>query len=162
MTSHWRWWDVILAPDAHWIGNKEYTKEIKIIDLVSLSPLKTKYEIIFKMTLGELNDPKEQYIYIYIYIYIICLMMFVEGFTATTQHNASYNDSTPNFNVQTNCNGSNTFGTFKRCSRQGLFELVSVNHSARSGIILEIYFWFSLTWTHMLCVLIRIASLRRF
>ena len=28
-------------------------------------------------------------------------------------------------------NGTNTFGTMKLCSRQGKFELMSVNHSAR-------------------------------
>ena len=35
--------------------------------------------------------------------------------------------------LQANYNGSNTFGTIKICSREGQFELVSVNHSARTG-----------------------------
>ena len=35
-----------------------------------------------------------------------------------------------NRNIQSNFNGSNTFGGMKTCSRQGSFELVSVNHSA--------------------------------
>ena len=36
-------------------------------------------------------------------------------------------------------NGSNTFGTIKICSKQGRFELISVNHSARSGGIFSIF-----------------------
>ena len=47
--------------------------------------------------------------------------------------------------MQSNFNGSNTFGARKICSRQGYFELVSVNHSARTGGKIEIYFRFSLT-----------------
>ena len=35
-----------------------------------------------------------------------------------------------------NFNGSNTFGTMKACSRQRQFDLMSVNHSARSGCII--------------------------
>ena len=45
-------------------------------------------------------------------------------------------------NIQKNFNGSNTFGTMKICSRQGKFELMSVNHSARSGGIIGIFFRF--------------------
>ena len=30
--------------------------------------------------------------------------------------------------IQSNFNGSKTFGTMKICSRQGYFELMSVNH----------------------------------
>ena len=37
------------------------------------------------------------------------------------------------FKVQSNFNGSNTFGIMKICSRQGKFELMSINHSARPG-----------------------------
>ena len=33
--------------------------------------------------------------------------------------------------MKQNFNGSNTFGTMKICSRQGLFELISVNYSTR-------------------------------
>ena len=33
--------------------------------------------------------------------------------------------------LQSNCNGSNTLGVMKIYSRQGMFELMSVNHSAR-------------------------------
>ena len=40
-------------------------------------------------------------------------------------------------------NGSNTFGTMKISSRQGKFDLMSVNHSARSGGIIGIHFRFS-------------------
>ena len=47
--------------------------------------------------------------------------------------------------IQSNFNGSNTFGTMKICSRQGQFELVSVNHSTRTGGNIEISFRFSLT-----------------
>ena len=36
-------------------------------------------------------------------------------------------------NIQSNFNGSNTFGTMKTYLRQGLFKLVTVNHRARSG-----------------------------
>ena len=46
--------------------------------------------------------------------------------------------------LQSNFNGSNTFGTMKICSRQGEFELMNVNHSARSGGIMDIFFRFSL------------------
>ena len=35
-------------------------------------------------------------------------------------------------------NGSHTFGTMKICSRQGDFELMSVNHSTRSEGIIRI------------------------
>ena len=47
--------------------------------------------------------------------------------------------------VQSNFSGSNTFGTRKICLRQGEFELMSVNHSARSRGIIGISFRFSLT-----------------
>ena len=42
--------------------------------------------------------------------------------------------------VQYNFNGSNTFGTMKICSRQRLFELLSVNHTAESGGIIDLSF----------------------
>ena len=42
--------------------------------------------------------------------------------------------------VQQNFNGSNTFGTMKICSRHGQFKLTSVNHSARSGGIIQMFF----------------------
>ena len=48
-------------------------------------------------------------------------------------------------NIQQNFNGSNSFGTMKIRSREGKFELMSVNHSARSGGIKGISFRFSLT-----------------
>ena len=35
--------------------------------------------------------------------------------------------------LQSNFNGSNNFGSMTMCSRKGLFELMSANHSARSG-----------------------------
>ena len=63
--------------------------------------------------------------------------------------------------IQLNFNGWNTFGTMKISSRQGWFEPVRVDYSARSGGIIGIYFRF-LQYEGMLCVLIRIASLRRF
>ena len=40
---------------------------------------------------------------------------------------------------------STTFGTMKICTRVGYRELMSVNHSARSGGIIGIYSRFSLT-----------------
>ena len=46
--------------------------------------------------------------------------------------------------IQSNFNGSNTFGTLKICLRQGQFELMSVNHSARSGGNIGISFLYSL------------------
>ena len=49
------------------------------------------------------------------------------------------------FHLQLNFNGSNTFGTMKICLRQGEFEQMSVNHSARPGGIIGIPFQFSLT-----------------
>ena len=50
-----------------------------------------------------------------------------------------------------NYNGLNTFGTVKMCPRQGLLELMSVNHSARSGGIIGIYFRFSLPSGYVVC-----------
>ena len=47
--------------------------------------------------------------------------------------------------IQSIFNGSNTFRTMKISSRQAKFELMSVNRSARSGGIIEIYFRFSST-----------------
>ena len=41
--------------------------------------------------------------------------------------------------VQLNCNGSNTFGTMKICSKQRWFELMIVNHSTRLGGIIGIF-----------------------
>ena len=46
--------------------------------------------------------------------------------------------------LQSNFNGLNTFGTIKICSRQGSFELMSVNHSAMLGGIIEISIRYSL------------------
>ena len=49
------------------------------------------------------------------------------------------------FNViQEESNGSNIFGTMKRCLGQELFELMSFNRSARSGGIIWISFRFPL------------------
>ena len=62
--------------------------------------------------------------------------------------------------IQSNFNGSNTFGTMKISSRQGKFEPVRVDNCARSGGIIRIFLTFYNDG--MLCVLIRIASLRRF
>ena len=43
--------------------------------------------------------------------------------------------------IQKNFNGSNTFKTMKIYSRKEYFELMSVNHSARSGdIFIGIFF----------------------
>ena len=47
--------------------------------------------------------------------------------------------------IQPNFNGLNTLGTMKICSRQGQFEVMSVNHSARSSSIIAIFFLFFLT-----------------
>ena len=44
--------------------------------------------------------------------------------------------------IQPKKNGSNTFGTMKRCWRQGLFEPMGVNRSARIGGIIRIFFQF--------------------
>ena len=44
----------------------------------------------------------------------------------------------PTMYVQSNFNGSNTFGTMKISSRQGQFEPVRVDESARSGGIIRI------------------------
>ena len=45
--------------------------------------------------------------------------------------------------IQSNFNGSNSFGTMKISSRQGLFEPMRVDYSARSGGIIGIIFQFS-------------------
>ena len=42
--------------------------------------------------------------------------------------------------IQTNFNGSNTFGTKKICLKQGKIELMRVIHSARTGDIVGIIF----------------------
>ena len=42
--------------------------------------------------------------------------------------------------IQSNFDGWKTFGTMKTSSRQGYFELMSANHSAKSGGIIGIYF----------------------
>ena len=55
----------------------------------------------------------------------------------------------------------NYSGTMKICVRQGKFEQMDVNLSARSGDIKGLYFRFS-TYESMMRVLIRIASTRRF
>ena len=47
--------------------------------------------------------------------------------------------------LQSNFNGSNTFGTMKICSRQGYFEPLGVYYRARSGGIIGISFRFSST-----------------
>ena len=47
--------------------------------------------------------------------------------------------------VQSNFNGSNTFGTMQISSRQVKFEPVRVDYSARSGGLIGISFLFSLT-----------------
>ena len=43
-------------------------------------------------------------------------------------------------NLQSNFNGSNTFGTMKISSRQGYFEPTRVDYSARSGGLIGIFF----------------------
>ena len=45
-----------------------------------------------------------------------------------------------NSRIQSNFKGSNTVGTMKICSRQGQFELMSVNHSARTRDIIGLVF----------------------
>ena len=53
--------------------------------------------------------------------------------------------------VQSNFNGSNTFGTMKISSRQGLFEAVRFDYSTRSGGIIGLSFRFSLTSRYFVC-----------
>ena len=67
--------------------------------------------------------------------------------------------------IQSNFDGSNTFGTVKICSRQRWFEPRMVTISAIPGGIVEItvgYLFVVLYYKRMLCVLIRIASSRLF
>ena len=45
--------------------------------------------------------------------------------------------------IQSNLNGSNTFGTMKISSRQGLFELLRVYYRARPGGIIGVSLRFS-------------------
>ena len=47
--------------------------------------------------------------------------------------------------IQSNFKGSNTFGTTKICSRQGLFEPLRIYYRARSGGIIWLLFRFSST-----------------
>ena len=47
--------------------------------------------------------------------------------------------------IQSNFNGSNTFGTMQISSRQGKFEPVRDDYSAKSGGLIGISFLFSLT-----------------
>ena len=70
------------------------------------------------------------------------------------------------FNGSNNANlGQCKFGTnlgqCKFCSRHGYFELMSVNHSARSGGIIGIFFRVSLILRYVV-VFIRIALSRQF
>ena len=58
------------------------------------------------------------------------IRVYVQIFTATQNQ------------LQSNFSGSNTVGTMKMCSSQGKLELTSVNHSARSGGIIGIFFDF--------------------
>ena len=54
--------------------------------------------------------------------------------------------------IQCNFNGFNIFATMKICSRQGKFELMSVNQSAKSKIvIIWISFRFSLRTRNVVC-----------
>ena len=67
--------------------------------------------------------------------------------------------------IQSNFDGSNSFGTMKICSRQRQFEPRRVTISAIPEGIMEIivgYLFGVLYYKRMLCVLIRIASSRRF
>ena len=64
--------------------------------------------------------------------------------------------------MQKNFDGLNIIGTMKICSRQGLFKRISVNHGAWSGRYRDIFVFLLHTGTCMLCVPIRMASLRRF
>ena len=53
--------------------------------------------------------------------------------------------------IQSNFNGSNTFGTKKISSRQGEFEPMRVDYSVRSGGLILISFLFSLTQRYVVC-----------
>ena len=65
--------------------------------------------------------------------------------------------------VKSNFNGSNIFWAMKFCSRHGKFELMRVNHSARSIVEnLQMSVQSSTKQWYILFVLIRIASLRGF
>ena len=61
-----------------------------------------------------------------------------------TQHFAFSRLKTNN-DIQSTFNGSNTFGTMQISSRQGKFEPMRVDYSARSGGLIGISFLFSLT-----------------
>ena len=61
-----------------------------------------------------------------------CLLPFIVLIFAMAQSN----------HVQSYFNGSNTTGTMKIYSRQGLFELMSVSDRANSGGIIAIFFDF--------------------
>ena len=63
----------------------------------------------------------------------------------TTAQNTYITQTEVSFEIQLKFNASNTFGTMKRCSGHGYFELMSVNHSATPGAIKEMSFRFSLT-----------------
>ena len=64
------------------------------------------------------------------------------------------------YHIQSNFNGSNTFGTMKISSRPGLFEPLRAYYRARPGGIIGYLFDF-IHHKGILCVLIRIASTRR-
>ena len=69
------------------------------------------------------------------------------------------------FDIKSNLDGSNPFGTMEICSRQRQFEPQRVTISAIPGGIMEIivgYLFGVLYYKRMLCVLIRIASSMRF
>ena len=78
-----------------------------------------------------------QYKFLHFYVHLEMTMDYIKTITHANAHLLK--------RIQSNFNGSNTFGTMKISSRQRYLELMSVNHSARSGGILRIYFRFSLT-----------------
>ena len=63
----------------------------------------------------------------------VILLHFIHTMNITLYFDKSH------FCKQWNSSGSNSFGTMEICSRQGKFELMSVNHSARSDGTIEIF-----------------------
>ena len=68
---------------------------------------------------------KEILPYEYFYIYLLVNLLLKVGWFTVPQ-------------IQSNFNGSNTFGTMKISSRQGLFEPLRVYYRARSGGIIGV------------------------
>ena len=81
-------------------------------------------------------------VYIYIYIYMVALLMVISPY------------------IYTNFSGSNTDGSFTTVLSNSFLSPLEKSHSCRSGITSGVFLFH--IEKRILCVLISIASMRRF